>query len=117
MIVDLPTVVYRPQRSKWVCRIKTSVINIILKFDQHGAFDCKALHYNYHAHINPFVTYVTRCLKRGQKRGLYSHIGSKLDYCTALLVGMLESNFFKFPRVQNTLSCSNSVNLTASRQH
>ena len=34
----------------------------------------------------------------------YSVIGSRLDYCNALLTGMSKSNFNKLQRVQNTLA-------------
>ena len=33
-----------------------------------------------------------------------SIIGSRLDYCNSLYVGMSESNFVKLQRVQNTLA-------------
>ena len=71
-----------------------------LSFDQHVKNTCRSCYHHIRAlrHIRESlpdeVAKIVAC----------SVIGSRLDYCNALLSGMSKSNFTKLQRVQNTLA-------------
>jgi Reverse transcriptase (RNA-dependent DNA polymerase)/Endonuclease-reverse transcriptase len=71
-----------------------------LAFDQHIANVCKASYFHIRAlrHIRKSLPYDV------VKTVASSIVGSRMDYCNALFVGMSESNFSKLQRVQNALA-------------
>ena len=71
-----------------------------LTFDQHIANVCKASYFHIRA-----LRHVRKSLPDDvAKTVACSIVGSRIDYCNALLVGMSDSNFAKLQRVQNTLA-------------
>ena len=71
-----------------------------LTFDQHIAGVCRASYFHIRA-----LRHVRGSLPDSvAKTVACSIVGSRIDYCNALLVGMSDSNFKKLQRVQNTLA-------------
>ena len=71
-----------------------------LTFDQHIASVCRASYFHIRA-----LRHVRESLPDNvAKTVACSIVGSRIDYCNALLVGMSDSNFKKLQRVQNTLA-------------
>ena len=71
-----------------------------LSFDQHVNNTCRSCYHHIRAlrHIRESLP------EEVVKTVACSVIGSRLDYCNALLAGMSKSNFTKLQRVQNTLA-------------
>ena len=71
-----------------------------LSFDQHVANVCKACYCHARA-----LRHIRESLPDNVVRTVAcSVVGSRLDYCNSLFVGMSKSNFAKLQRVQNTLA-------------
>ena len=69
-----------------------------LTFDKHVRNGCKASHYHIRGlrHIRADLSKDTDCTVAS------AIVGSRLDDCKALLVGISEANLYKLQRVQNT---------------
>jgi hypothetical protein len=71
-----------------------------LSFDQHVTNTCKSCYHHIRA-----LRHVRQSLPDDVARTVAcSLVGSRLDYCNSLFVGMTKSNFSKLQRVQNTLA-------------
>ena len=82
-----------------------------LTFDEHVRNVCKASYYHirYLRHIRAALSKDTACLVAS------AIVGSRLDYCNTLLVGISEANLDKLEHVQNTLA--RIVTGTCRRDH
>ena len=82
-----------------------------LTFDEHVRNVCKASYYHIRGlrHIRAALSKDTACVVAS------AIVGSRLDYCNALLVGISKTNFDKLQRVQNTLA--RIVTETCRRDH
>ena len=71
-----------------------------LTFDEHVRNVCKASYYHIHGlrHIRAAISKDTACTVAS------AIVGSRLDYCNAILVGISEANLNKLLCVQNTLA-------------
>jgi hypothetical protein len=71
-----------------------------LTFDQHVTSVCKSCHFHVRAlrHVRASLPYDVA------KTVACSIVGSRLDYCNSLFVGMSTSNFAKLQLVQNSLA-------------
>ena len=80
--------------------IKSLVVNIDenLTFDEHVRNVCKASYYHIRGrrHIRAAMSKNTACTVAS------AIIGSRLDYCNAIFVGIFEANLNKLQYVQNT---------------
>ena len=85
-----------------------------LTFDEHVRNVCKASYYHFRGlrHITAALSKDTACVVAS------AIVGSRLDYCNALLVDISEANLDKLQRVQNTLAriVTQIVVVTTSRQ-
>ena len=83
-------------------RIKSLGVTIEenLTFDEHVRNICKASYYHIRSlrHIRAALSNDTACVVAS------AIVGSRLDYCNAMLVGISEANLDKLQRVQNTLA-------------
>ena len=76
------------------------IIDENLTFDEHVRNVCKASYYHIRGlrNIRAALSKDTACTVAS------AIVGSRLDYCNALLVGIPEANLDKLQRVQNTLA-------------
>ena len=93
--------------------IKSLVVTIEenLTFDEHVRNVCKVSYYHIRGlrHIRAALSKDTACVVTSEI------VGSRLDYCNALLVGISEAKLDKLQRVQDTLA--RVVTGTCRRDH
>ena len=85
------------------------IIEENLTFDEHAQNVCKASYYHIRGqrHIRAVISKDTACTVAS------AIIGSRLDYCNAILVGISEANLNKLQCIQNTLARV----ITETRRH